>query len=108
MEFRELSGFTEIIEKIATDEELLSLQLELIENPMKGKLVQKTGGARKIRMAVRGRGKSGGARVLYYFQDRNDVIWMLTAYLKSEKTDLTQNEIRDIAGIIKEIKGGLL
>jgi hypothetical protein len=52
--------------------------------------------------------KSGGARVLYYFQDKNDVIWMLTAYLKSEKKDLTQNEIRDIAGIIKEIKGGLL
>jgi hypothetical protein len=108
MEFREFRGFTEIIEKIATDEELLSLQLELIENPMKGKLVQKTGGARKIRMAVRGRGKSGGARVLYYFQDRNNVIWMLTAYLKSEKTNLTHNEIRDIAGIIKEIKGGLL
>jgi DNA-binding transcriptional regulator YiaG len=85
MEFRELKGFTEIIEKIASDDELLSLQLELVENPMKGKLVQKTGGARKIRMAVRGRGKSGGARVIYYFQDRNDVIWMLTAYLKSEK-----------------------
>ena len=108
MEFRELKGFTEIIEKIASDEELLFLQLELVENPMKGKLVQKTGGARKIRMAVRGRGKSGGARVIYYFQDRNDAIWMLTAYLKSEKADLRQNEIRDIAEIIKEIKGGLL
>jgi hypothetical protein len=35
-------------------------------------------------------------------------VWMLTAYLKSEKADLTQNEIRDIAKIIKEIKGGLL
>jgi hypothetical protein len=108
MEFRELQGFTEIIEKIASDEELLLLQLELVENPMKGKLVQKTRGARKIRMAVRGRGKSSGARVIYFFQDRNDVIWMLTAYLKSEKADLTQNEICDIAEIIKEIKGGLL
>jgi hypothetical protein len=59
-------------------------------------------------MAVRGKGKRGGARVIYYFQDRNDVIWMLTAYLKNEKDDLMQHEIRDIAGIIKEIKGGLL
>jgi hypothetical protein len=108
MEFRELKGFTEIIVRIASDEELLSLQLELVENPMKGKLVQQTGGARKIRMAVRGKGKRGGARVIYYFQDRNDVIWMLTAYLKNEKDDLLQNEIRDIAGIIKEIKGGSL
>jgi len=52
--------------------------------------------------------QSYGARVIYYFQDRNDAIWMLTAYLKSEKADLTKNEIRDIAEIIKEIKGGLL
>jgi mRNA-degrading endonuclease RelE of RelBE toxin-antitoxin system len=108
MEFWELKGFTEIIERIASDEELLSLQLELVDNPVKGKLVQKTRGARKIRMPVRGRGKSGGARVIYYFQDKNDIIWMLTAYLKSEKTELTQNEIRDISEIIKEIKGGLL
>jgi hypothetical protein len=108
MEFRELKAFTEIIVRIASDEELLSLQLELVENPMKGKLVQQTGGARKIRMAVRDKGKRGGTRVIYYFQDRNDVIWMLTAYLKNEKDDLMQNEIRDIAGIIKEIKGGSL
>jgi hypothetical protein len=46
MEFRELKGFTEILVRIASDEELLSLQLELVENPMKGKLVQQTGGAR--------------------------------------------------------------
>ncbi len=108
MEFRELKGFTDIIEKIASDEELLSLQMELVENPIKGKLVQKTGGARKIRMAVGGKGKSGGARVIYYFQDKNNIIWMLTAYRKSEKTDLTQSEVYDIAEIIREIKGGLL
>jgi|WetSurMetagenome_2_1015567.scaffolds.fasta_scaffold732336_1 hypothetical protein len=107
MEFRELKGFTETIEKIASDEELLSLQSELVEIPMKGNWFNKPGGARKIRMAVRGRGKSSRARVIYYFQDRNNAIWMLTAFLKSERADLTQSEIRDIAEIIKEIKGGL-
>ena len=107
MEFRELPAFTSIIRRIASDDDLLTLQLELLENPTKGKLVRGSGGARKIRMALRGRGKSGGSRVIYYWQDHNNVIWMLTAYMKKEKANLSDAEVNVIARIIEEIKGGL-
>jgi hypothetical protein len=50
-------------DRIASQDEMIDLQKELIENPMKGSLVQGTGGARKIRMRMPGRGKSGGACV---------------------------------------------
>jgi hypothetical protein len=104
MEFRELAGFTRAIERIATDDELLALQLELVNDPSKGRLIQGTGGARKVRMSVRGRGKSGGARVIYYYQDQQGVVWMLAAYLKSEKSTLSSAEKQSMAAVIGEIR----
>ena len=107
MEFRELPIFTNIITKIASDDELFALQRELMSAPNRGKLIKKTGGARKIRLAVSGRGKSGGSRIIYYWQDQDNVIWMLTAYLKKDKSNITGSEVNAIAKIINDIKGGL-
>jgi len=104
--FRELSSFTRVITKIATDEELQELQKELCKHPDKGDLIKKTGGARKVRMGLDNRGKSGGARVIYYWQDERGVIWFLKAYPKSETSNLTEEEKKTISIIISEIKRG--
>jgi len=108
MEFKETPSFTRIIIKLATEDEYLALQLELIANPNKGRIIQQTGGARKIRLKIQGRGKSGGARVIYYWQDADETIWLLYAYRKNEQSDLTADQRRQICCIINDIKGGLV
>ena len=65
--FIEIPEFVDKFDKVATQAEMIELQDELIKNPYKGNLVKGTGGARKIRMRFQGRGKSGGARVIYYY-----------------------------------------
>jgi hypothetical protein len=106
LEFREFREFTRSFSEIATDTELLHLQLELCQNPEKGDLILKTGGARKIRMNLPHRGKRGGARVIYYWQDSYGVIWFLKAYAKNETTDLSEKEKKSISNIIIDIKRG--
>ena len=65
--FIEIPEFINKFDKIASPLEMMKLQDELIKNPEKGNLVKGTGGARKIRMKLYGKGKSGGARVIYYY-----------------------------------------
>ena len=48
-----------------TDEDLRDLQNILLQNPKSGDVIQGTGGLRKIRIPMKGRGKSGGSRVIY-------------------------------------------
>ncbi|MGB8479058.1 MAG: type II toxin-antitoxin system RelE/ParE family toxin, partial [Acidobacteriaceae bacterium] len=79
--------------------------LELCKNPEKGDLIKGTGGARKVRMRRPGKGKSGGARVVYYWQDEEGVIWLIKAYAKNVKAELTAKEKKQIAVVIDEIKG---
>lgn len=91
IEFIETSLFTRQIKQIATDDELLTLQRELIAFPDKGDVIQNTGGLRKVRMATGGQGKSGSARVIYLLATR-EIIWLVLAYPKSAKENLTDAE----------------
>lgn len=73
-------------------------------NPMAGDLIVGTGGARKIRWSSsQYRGKSGGARVIYYYYDRSIPIFLFTAYGKNEKANLSQAECGALKVIIKQI-----
>ena len=98
----ETPEFVREFDRIASQDEMIDLQRELIENPMKDPLVQGTGGARKIRMRVPGRGKSGGARIIYYFVDLRGEIWLLDVYLKSDKDNLASSEKQKLFAFIKE------
>ena len=100
--FIETPEFVRKYDHIASQDEMMSLQRELIENPMKGLIVQGTGGSRKIRMRMPGRGKSGGARIIYYYVDLRGEIWLLDFYLKSEKDNLTSSEKQKLFSFIKE------
>ncbi len=52
-----------------------------------------------------GRGKRRGARVIYYWQDEEGIIWLIKAYAKSAKEELTAADKEGIAAVISEIKG---
>ena len=68
----------------------------LLDNPRVGAVVRGTGGVRKLRWAVRGRGKRGGVRVIYYPQFGEGTIWMLTIYAKNEQDSIPAALLRRI------------
>lgn len=76
-------------------------QAQQMENPEAGALIVGTGGARKVRWAVKGRGKSGGVRVIYYYATAKGVILMLTVYAKSEQDTLTDAQKKSLRTIIQ-------
>ena len=67
-EFIELSSFAEIRDSLFTDDEFLELQLYLCQQPAAGDTIPGTAGCRKLRWAARGKGKRGGARVVYFIR----------------------------------------
>ncbi|MEG3618175.1 type II toxin-antitoxin system RelE/ParE family toxin [Magnetovibrio sp. PR-2] len=61
-------------------------------DPTCGSLLQNTGGVRKVRIPLSGRGKSGGARVVYFFHDNTIPVYLLAVFAKNEKDNLTKAE----------------
>jgi mRNA-degrading endonuclease RelE of RelBE toxin-antitoxin system len=83
--FRESSLFTQDVYRYLTEESYFALQDFLLEYPMEGDLIQGSGGLRKLRWKVEGRGKRGGARIIYYFADARGHIYLLDIYLNPPK-----------------------
>lgn len=101
--FVETPLFTKQIMALATDEEYRALQEVLVANPAAGDLIPRGGGIRKVRMARPGRGKRGGARVIYYWRQDQGTIFMLVAYAKSLKTNLSAAEISTLRELVKPL-----
>ena len=104
LRFIETSVFTRRLVSIVDDETYRKLQLELASNPAKGPVIQGTGGLRKVRMAARGKGKSGGARVIYLYLEGPRVIYLIYMYDKGEADDLRPAEKRELKAITEAIK----
>ena len=86
-----------------SDEEYRKLQNELIENPEAGSVVRSSGGIRKLRWAVTGRGKRGGCRVIYFVRHCENIIWMLTIYPKNMTDSIPGHVLKQIR---EEIENG--
>lgn len=105
LKFIETSVFTKQLMQLLTDEEYCELQSELIKNPEKGRLIKGGLGIRKIRVAYADKGKSGGARAIYYFKKDDQHIYMLLIYPKSEQEDLTPQQTEILTKLVrKELK----
>jgi len=89
------------------DEELKQLQETLLENPKIGTVIKGTKGLRKIRIAFEGQGKSGSGRVAYVDFTVHETIYLITAYPKSEKDNLSKAERNAIAKMIIRLEQGL-
>lgn len=86
------------------EEDLLRLQIELLADPKVGDVMQGTGGVRKMRFAFEHRGKSGGVRVIYVDFEVYEKIYLLTAYTKNEKDNLTKKERSEIKQLIEVLE----
>lgn len=102
MELIETSTFTRQSTTLLTDEEYGDFQSRLAANPQLGAVIKSGGGIRKIRVGVGSRGKSGGARVIYYWAVRRDLILLLYAYPKNVRADLTPKQRAQLARVVKE------
>jgi hypothetical protein len=73
-------------------------------DPECGVLIQGTGGIRKARFAVGGKGKSGGVRVIYYYHSESIPVFLLDVFAKNEKANMTKKEMNALADLVKILK----
>lgn len=86
----EMPEFIAATRKLLDDDERALLIDHLAANPLAGDLVPGTGGVRKLRWALEGRGKRGGARVIYFHHDAKLPLFLITAFAKNDRADLSQ------------------
>jgi hypothetical protein len=75
-------------------------------NPEAGEIIRGTGGVRKLRWALEGRGRRGGARVIYYFHDERQPVFLLSAYAKNRRADLSQSERNEMKRLVSALVAG--
>ena len=86
------------------DHNLLDLEEILLEHPQVGDVIEGTGGARKMRIQLEGRGKRGGGRVIYLDVFEHENLYLLFAYPKNVQDDLTPDQKKAIRKMIEEIR----
>ncbi len=96
--------FTRQTEKLFTEEEKRELINFLAENPLAGDEIPGTGGVRKVRFAASGRGKRGGARIIYYYLDETMPLYALLANAKNDQSDMTPDEKRAVSSLAAALK----
>jgi hypothetical protein len=80
------------------------LQKSLAERPDAGAVIRGSGGVRKVRWAARGKGKSGGVRVIYYWMQAAERIHLLLIYGKGEQADLSAADLQRVRTLVEQIK----
>ncbi len=98
----ETTVFTKLISRLMDGDQYRELQEHLIENPAIGNLIQGSGGLRKIRWKIAGRGKRGGVRVIYYWAVSADQIRMLYVYSKTDQEDLTKDQLKVLRQLVEK------
>lgn len=104
LEFRETHLFTRQITSLLTDEEYAQLQGVIVISPDAGDVIPGTAGLRKLRWSHRrrGKGKRSGLRVIYYWVVADSLVYMLTAFSKGERDDLTAEQKRVMMALVAE------
>lgn len=101
-------GFTETFSferkalKLLDDDDIAEIQLYLCQFPERGSVIPDSSGIRKMRWALAGRGKRGGARVIYYLAVSREKILLIDIYAKNEQEDLSSNELKAMKDIVQE------
>lgn len=102
MEFVRFLSFEKSASGLFSEQEILDLELALLLDPDAGDVIPGAKGLRKLRRPLSGRGKRGGARVIYYHVIAADMILLLYAYAKNQQGDLTPAQAKQLAQIVHQ------
>jgi hypothetical protein len=102
--FIETKIFSKRIARLISDSAFAVFQADLAQNPEKGPVIEGTGGLRKVRWNLKGKGKSGGVRIMYLFLKTDGVIHLVFVFSKSESSNLSADEKKQLKNIVKAIK----
>ena len=94
------------IRKLLGEEARREMEDSIVAVPGAAPVIRGTGGIRKLRWAGSERGKRGGIRAVYFFHAGGDAIYLLTAYAKADREDLTPADTRALARLVAAIKKG--
>ena len=104
MKFQTTSIFEKRISKLLDEDEYAKMRQALADNPNLGVVMRGTAGIRKMRWAVGNKGKSGGARIIYYWHKpeiKDDEIYLLFTFLKNEQENLTGKQKSELKKFIE-------
>ena len=102
----ETERFLKDTKSLASDSERAELVAFVGANPEVGEIIPETGGVRKVRWALPGKGKRGGARVIYYYHSERLPVFLLAAYAKNQKANLSKAERNAMKRLVPILMAG--
>ena len=104
-EFIVIPSFQVKWKNLGLDEnDMRRLEQEILDNPKVGQVMRETGGVRKMRFAFENRGKSGSVRIIYVDFEIYEKVYLIDAYQKSEKDNLSKSERNEMKKIVELIE----
>ncbi len=97
----ELPEFSRRAAALLKEKEKQAVISYLALHPLSGAIMQGTGGIRKLRWASGGKGKSGGARIIYYYHGKSTPLFLLSLFGKNEKANLSKAERNELAKLVR-------
>lgn len=102
MELIETSIFSKQVRASYSDEEYRELQWFLMLHPEAGDLIAGSGGLRKVRWSLHGRGKRGGSRIIYFWKSAAGQLYLLYLYPKNVRDNLSPAELRALRALVAD------
>ena len=102
--FIELPLFTSLVTQVTDDSYFNQLQNDLLKNPEKGDIIPRLQGLRKVRMALQGRSRAGGARVIYLYLPQHHTVIFFYIYTKAKSENLTPDPEKRLRTAVEVIK----
>jgi hypothetical protein len=99
----ETNAFVSRAERCMSEAERCAAIDMIGRDPERGAVLEGGSGIRKVRFAVRGRGKSSGVRIIYYYQNDECPVFLLTVFAKNERDNLSRAEVNALAKVAKAI-----
>jgi len=94
--------FTRRVLDLLSDDEYKDFQSFIAANPASGDIIPRSNGLRKLRWSIKGKGKRGGSRIIYYWVKPKDTVLMLFLFKKNEQSNLTVDQLKRLKSIITQ------